>query len=60
MIELKTVNAGLKKDLGDVNLLALPRLEKVVLNCGIGRMKDDKGFVGSKQRACTHCQKTFN
>ncbi|HLB32179.1 MAG TPA: 50S ribosomal protein L5 [Patescibacteria group bacterium] len=45
MIELKTVNAGLKKDLGDVNLLALPRLEKVVLNCGIGRMKDDKGFV---------------
>ncbi|MBI4835764.1 MAG: 50S ribosomal protein L5 [Candidatus Abawacabacteria bacterium] len=37
-IYLKTVVPALQKELGEKNILALPRLSKIVLNVGIGSM----------------------
>lgn len=36
------IAAGLKKDLGLKNAHQVPRLDKVVINVGLGRAKDDK------------------
>jgi large subunit ribosomal protein L5 len=35
----------LQKDLKLKNVFEVPRLEKIVLNCGLGRAKDDKRLI---------------
>ncbi len=37
----------LSEKLGKKNLLAIPRITKVVINAGIGKFKDDKGLIES-------------
>lgn len=43
----KTYAAELQKELGLVNPMQVPKLEKIVLNIGLGRAKDDKEAHGS-------------
>lgn len=52
----QTMVAELKKELGLVNVQQVPRLEKIVVAVGIGKMKDDKRFhemVASNLRKIT-------
>ncbi|MBD3280249.1 50S ribosomal protein L5 [Candidatus Dojkabacteria bacterium] len=37
------ISKDLKGELGIDNVMALPRLEKIVINVGLGKLKDDKG-----------------
>jgi len=41
----KTLQAELVKELGLSNIHQAPRLEKIVVNCGLGRAKDDKKIM---------------
>lgn len=41
---VSTYAAELQKDLGLGNAMQVPKLEKIVLNIGLGRAKDDKKF----------------
>jgi large subunit ribosomal protein L5 len=43
----KTVIAALKKDLGVTNAMEVPRLEKVVLNMGLGRASANQKLIES-------------
>lgn len=40
-----TYAAELQKDLGLVNAMQVPKLEKIVLNIGLGKAKDDKKMI---------------
>lgn len=40
-----TYAAELQKDLGLVNAMQVPKLEKIVINVGLGRAKDDKKMI---------------
>ncbi|MGH7240882.1 MAG: 50S ribosomal protein L5, partial [Candidatus Saccharimonadales bacterium] len=40
-----TLVAELEKELGLKNVHQLPKLEKIVLNIGLGRAKDDKKII---------------
>ncbi len=42
---IKTVVPKLKERLGRTNLLALPKLQKVVINVGVGKHLKDEGYV---------------
>ena len=39
------VNPKLKEELGLKNDMTIPRIEKVVVNVGAGKAKDDKGYI---------------
>ncbi|HSW78515.1 MAG TPA: 50S ribosomal protein L5 [Candidatus Babeliales bacterium] len=41
----KTLVSDLKKELGLKNVFEVPRLEKIVINAGLGRAKDDKRYL---------------
>lgn len=43
----KKVAPELVKELGVSNIYAVPSLEKIVVNMGVGRFKDDKSYLGS-------------
>jgi large subunit ribosomal protein L5 len=43
----KEVAPGLKKDLGKDNLSAVPTVEKIVVNMGVGRALNDRKFLDS-------------
>lgn len=45
MLDISRINKELNNAFPEANIMALPKLEKVVLNVGIGRMKDDKAYV---------------
>jgi len=41
----KEIVPVLKKELGIKNILALPRVEKIIVNMGVAEAKDDKGIL---------------
>jgi large subunit ribosomal protein L5 len=41
----KTISSDLKKELGLKNIFEVPCLEKIVINAGLGRAKDDKRYL---------------
>lgn len=41
----KTIKANLKKELGLENINQVPKLEKVIVSCGVGKKRDDKRFT---------------
>lgn len=53
MLSTKDINTKLMEAYPAANIMALPKLEKVVLNVGIGRMKDDKSYVGEVANTLT-------
>lgn len=57
----KTIKPTLAKELGENNVMAVPRLEKIVVNCGMGEATDDKKSIGlmAKQVAMITGQKPF-
>src|SRR3954471_12165062 len=42
---LTEISPSLKKELGLKNVFEVPRLEKIVINAGLGRAKDDKRLL---------------
>jgi len=43
------VAPALMRELGYSNLMAVPRLEKIVLNMGVGEAKQDRGMLEAAQ-----------
>ena len=41
----KTIKENLKKELGLENINQVPKLEKVIVSCGVGKKRDDKRFT---------------
>ena len=41
----KTIKANLKKELNLENINQVPKLEKVIVSCGVGKKRDDKRFT---------------
>lgn len=41
----KTIKANLKKELGLSNINQVPKLEKVIVACGVGKKREDKRFT---------------
>lgn len=39
---IKEVIPAMRKDFGYKNIMAVPKIEKVVVNCGVGKIKDEK------------------
>ena len=39
---IKKVIPAMRADFGYKNIMAVPKIEKVVINCGVGRIKDEK------------------
>ncbi|MFW5702861.1 MAG: 50S ribosomal protein L5 [Candidatus Dojkabacteria bacterium] len=46
---LEEVRPSLQKELGIENVMAIPKLEKIVLNIGAGKAKEDKAFMDELQ-----------
>jgi large subunit ribosomal protein L5 len=42
---LQEIQPALKEELGFTNVMQVPRLEKIVLNCGVGRATDQKSLL---------------
>ncbi|MEK7515237.1 MAG: 50S ribosomal protein L5 [Patescibacteria group bacterium] len=49
----KTILPALQKEFGIANVMAVPRIQKVVINTGIGRMVKDSGAIERVQRDMT-------
>ncbi|WKZ27047.1 MAG: 50S ribosomal protein L5 [Candidatus Paceibacterota bacterium] len=49
----KTILPALQKEFGIANVMAVPRIQKVVINTGIGRMVKDGGAIERVQRDLT-------
>ncbi|MEK7600793.1 MAG: 50S ribosomal protein L5 [Patescibacteria group bacterium] len=49
----KTILPALQKEFGIANVMAVPRIQKVVINTGIGRMVKDAGAIERVQRDLT-------
>ena len=41
----KTIKKNLEKELGLENINQVPKLEKVIVSCGVGKKRDDKRFT---------------
>ncbi len=47
---LSEVRGRLKQELGLANVMEVPRLEKIVLNCGVGRATQQQSLIEGAQR----------
>lgn len=52
---------GLVDQFGYENLMQVPKLEKIVINIGLGEAKDNKNILNkAKKRTCTYYRSTTN
>lgn len=47
----KEIKKSLQKDLGCASIMAVPKLEKIVLNCGLGEAKNNKNIINEGLKA---------